>query len=203
MSADPTVFVVDDDDAVRDSLRWLIASVDIPVETYASAGEFLGAFEPGVSGCLLVDVRMPGMSGLELQKFLADRKIEIPVIIITGHGDVQMAVEAMKGGAFDFVEKPFNDQPLLNLVQRALEHGRGIASEQARINEIKSGLEKLTYRERQILDMIVAGKSNKNIAGNLEIAPKTVEAHRARVMKKMKADSLAELIRMMVALEAN
>ena len=199
--AEPTIYVVDDDEAVRDSLRWLIASVDLDVETHGSAKEFLEAFEPGRPGCLLVDVRMPGMSGLELQKHLAERAADLPVVIITGHGDVQMAVNAMKDGAFDFIEKPFNDQPLLNLVQRAVEYSYENAREHARRNQIKGGLEKLTFRERQILDMIVAGESNRNIAVELRITPKTVEAHRAKVMAKMQATSLADLIKRVVSLD--
>ena len=200
---EPTIYVVDDDEAVRDSLRWLIASVDLHVETYASANEFLDTFEPGQPGCLLVDVRMPGMSGLELQRHLAGRAADLPVIIITGHGDVQMAVNAMKAGAFDFVEKPFNDQPLLNLVQRAVEHSYENAREHARRDQIRDGLEKLTFRERQIMDMIVAGESNKNIAIGLQITPKTVEAHRAKVMVKMQATSLADLIKRIISLNAD
>ncbi len=197
----PTVFVVDDDPAVRDSLRWLLASVDLDVETYASAPEFLDAYDPDKPGCVLVDVRMPGMSGLELQEELASRSTKLPVIIITGHSDVQMAVRAMKGGAFDFIEKPFNDQALLDLVQKALERNRETIEAQVEHEHIQRRFDLLSPRERQVLDLIVSGEPNKRIAFNLGLSEKTVEAHRARVMEKTEAGSLADLVKMVTLLQ--
>lgn len=191
-----TVFVVDDDQAMRNSLKWLISSVGMRVECFASADEFLHAHQPGRAGCLLLDVRMPGMSGLELQEVLGERGITVPVIIITGHGDVPMAVRAMKAGAIDFIEKPFNDELLLEAIRRALaldERLRGLHLERA---EVADRLAQLTPREREVMDMVTDGKSNKEIAGDLGVSAKTVEAHRARVMEKMQAGSLAELVRM-------
>jgi len=196
ISTQATVFVVDDDQAMRNSLKWLISSVDMRVECFGSADEFLRAHQPGRAGCLLLDVRMPGMSGLELQEVLAERGITVPVIIITGHGDVPMAVRAMKSGAVDFIEKPFNDELLLESIRRALsqdERQRHLQLERA---EVAERLVQLTPREREVMDMVTDGKSNKEIASDLGVSAKTVEAHRARVMEKMQAGSLAELVRM-------
>ncbi|MCG8511624.1 MAG: response regulator transcription factor [Rhodospirillales bacterium] len=200
---EPIVFVVDDDPAVRDSLRWLLSSVDLQAETYASAQEFIDAYEHDQLGCVLVDVRMPGMSGLELQEELATRGTNLPVIIITGHSDVQMAVRAMKSGAFDFIEKPFNDQALLDLVQKALDENRMTVQVRTEKNGIRERFGLLSPRERQVLEQIVAGEPNKRIAFNLGLSEKTVEAHRAKVMDKTQAGSLAELIRMATLLEAD
>lgn len=191
----PIVFVVDDDEAVRDSLRWLIASIDLAVHTSASATEFLDSYDDGQRGCMIVDVRMPGMSGLELQRQLSDRGINLPVIIITGHGDVDMAVRAMKSGAFDFIQKPFNDQVLLDLIQRALEQNAKTMDADAERMSIVRQLNQLTGREREVLDGIVEGKSNKDIAARLGLSEKTIEFHRSKVMRKMGAASLAELTR--------
>jgi RNA polymerase sigma factor (sigma-70 family) len=194
-----TVFVVDDDQAMRSSLKWLIESVGLGVESFASADEFLRSYYPGRAGCLLLDVRMPGMSGLELQEYLIQHQIEIPVIIITGHGDVHMAVRAMKSGAVDFIEKPFNDEMLLDAIRNALmldDRRRETRSAKAAIAE---RLEQLTPREHEVMEMVTAGKSNKEIANVLGVSAKTVEAHRARVMEKMQAGSLAELVRMAIA----
>jgi RNA polymerase sigma factor (sigma-70 family) len=191
-----TVFVVDDDQAMRNSLKWLISSVGMRVECYSSADEFLASHHSGRAGCLLLDVRMPGMSGLELQEVLGERNITLPVIIITGHGDVAMAVRAMKAGAIDFIEKPFNDELLLDAIRNALvldERRRDVQLERAEVGE---RLEQLTPREREVMEMVTDGKSNKEIAGELGVSAKTVEAHRARVMEKMRAGSLAELVRM-------
>ncbi len=198
MSPDPTVFVVDDDQAMRSSLKWLIESVGVKVEIYATADEFMHSYYPGRSGCLLLDVRMPGMSGLELQEHLVRRQIHIPVIIITGHGDVPMAVRAMKAGAVDFIEKPFNDELLLESIRKALaadERQRGLQSQRA---GIASRLAHLTPREHEVMEMVTEGRSNKEIALDLGVSAKTVEAHRARVMEKMEAASLAELVRMVI-----
>lgn len=199
-----TVFVVDDDQPMRNSLQWLISSVGMDVKSYASADEFLKEHYPGRAGCLLLDVRMPGMSGLELQEHLNQHQIRLPVIIITGHGDVHMAVRAMKAGAVDFIEKPFNDEELLDAIRNALvldEQRRGHQHERA---EIVSRLDHLTPREKEVMGMVTEGCSNKEIANGLGVSAKTVEAHRARVMEKMQARSLAELVRMaMVAVRMN
>lgn len=192
---DPTVFVVDDDDAVRRMLCWLMTSVDLPVVAYESADDFLAARERGWVGCLLLDVRMPGMSGLELQRKLNRERVELPVIIITGHADVPMAIEAMKNGAFDFIEKPFNNQMLLDLVQKAIAISARRAENQAKEDKRKQKLSALTPRERQVLDLIAVGETNKAVARNLGISRKTVEAHRAKVVKKLAARSLADLVR--------
>jgi two-component system, LuxR family, response regulator FixJ len=197
----PTVFIVDDDQAIRNSLKWLIESVSMQVETFDSADAFINAYYPGRSGCLLLDVRMPGMSGLELQEYLSSHQIAIPVIIITGHADVPMAVRAMKAGAVDFIEKPFNDELLLESIRHALlldEKQRDMQSQRA---EIATRLARLTPREHEVMVMVTDGRANKEIATSLGVSAKTVEAHRARVMEKMEAGSLAELVRM--AINAN
>jgi len=195
MTPEPVVFIVDDDEAVRGALRWLIASVDLQTHEFPSAQAFLETYRPGVPGCLLLDVRMAGMSGLELQEVLAARAIVLPVIMITGHGDVQMAVHAMKAGAFDFIEKPFNNQVLLERVQKAVEMSVRAERQRARQAEVQGRWQRLTPRERQVLELVVAGETNKVIASRLGISDKTVEAHRAKVMSKMKAKSLADLMK--------
>ncbi len=200
MTREATVFVVDDDEAVRRFLRGLIESVDLSVETYGSAQEFLDAYEPGRPGCLLLDVRMPGMSGLELQRELAERTSDLPVIILTGHGNVQVAVHAMKAGAFDFVEKPFNNDLLLDRIQKAVAESVEADSNRIKQDEITSRLQLLTPRERQVLDLVVAGQTNKGVARHLDISEKTVEIHRAKVMEKMHAKSLADLVNMIARL---
>ena len=199
--SEPTVFVVDDDDAVRHFLRGLIESVELRVEAFASGRDFLKAYEPGHPGCLVLDVRMPGMSGLELQRAMADRAIDLPVIILTGHGDVQVAVRAMKAGAVDFIEKPFNNELLLDRIQKAV--AESVEADSARVeqHEIVSRVRLLTPRERQVLELVVAGESNKGVARHLGISEKTVEIHRARVMDKMRAKSLAHLVKMAAKLE--
>lgn len=199
MSTEPVVFVVDDDQAIRSSLKWLIESVGLKVEIYGTADEFMNNYYPGRAGCLLLDVRMPGMSGLELQEHFASNHIHIPIIIITGHGDVPMAVRAMKGGAIDFIEKPFNDELLLESIRGALtidQRQREVQSQRARI---ATRLAHLTPREHEVMEMVTDGRSNKDIALTLGVSAKTVEAHRARVMEKMEAGSLAELVRMVIA----
>jgi RNA polymerase sigma factor (sigma-70 family) len=196
MTSEPTVFVVDDDQAMRSSLKWLIESVGLKVLAYGSADEFLRSYYPGRAGCLLLDVRMPGMSGLELQEHLTRREIQLPVIIITGHGDVAMAVKAMKAGAVDFIEKPFNDEALLGSIRNALDHGERQRARQYQRSEIAARLAELTPREHEVMDMVTEGRSNREIATALGVSAKTVEAHRARVMDKMRASSLAELVRM-------
>ncbi|MCW5889652.1 MAG: response regulator transcription factor [bacterium] len=200
MPTDPTVFVVDDDPAMRDSLRWLLESVGLAVVTHATATDFLGARDPDAPGCLVLDVRMPGMSGLDLQTELVRRGDEIPTIVITGHAEVPMAVRAVKAGALDFIEKPFSDQLLLDRVRQAIDVDRRQREQRARRDEARRRVALLTAREREVMDLVVAGRANKEIAAALGLSPKTVEVHRARVMEKMDVDSLAELIR--VALQA-
>jgi FixJ family two-component response regulator len=198
----PTVFIVDDDAAVRDSLGLLLRSMGLPVETFESARAFLDAGRDSRQGCLVLDIRMPGMSGLELQLELVARHSLLPIIFITGHGDVPMAVEAMQAGAVDFIQKPFRDQDLLDRINQALEKdalGRRMLAERA---QIRRRLETLTPREREVLAMIVAGKANKVIAGDLNLSQRTVEIHRARVMEKMGAHSLAHLVRMAMQVES-
>lgn len=194
----PTVFVVDDDQAMRSSLQWLIESVGLNVECFDSAEGFLDSYYPGRPGCLLLDVRMPGMSGLELQDYLKNNEIRIPVIIITGHGDVPMSVRAMKAGAIDFIEKPFNDEMLLDSIRNALSLDEDQRDLQAEMAELASRLAHLTPREHEVMNMVTNGKSNKEIANTLGVSAKTVEAHRAKVMEKMQAQSLAELVRMSI-----
>ncbi len=195
----PTVFVVDDDEAMRESLTWLIESVGLNVETYASADEFLKTYYPGRAGCVLLDVRMPGMSGLELQGHLQKQQVTVPVIMITGHGDVPMAVRAMKAGALDFIEKPFNDEQLLESIRYALSVDGERRDEQRFKADVAQRLAQLTPRESEVMEMVTAGKSNKEIANLLKVSAKTVEAHRAKVMEKMAAGSLAELVRLVIS----
>jgi two-component system response regulator FixJ len=198
MSTEPTVFVVDDDQAMRRSLEWLIESIGMKVKTYGSANDFLSRYYPGRAGCLLLDVRMPGMSGLELQAHLAREDSRLPVIIITGHGDVSMAVKAMKAGAVDFIEKPFHDEDLLSSIRNALDFDEKQRSLQSQRAEIATRLAELTPREHEVMEMVTDGLANKEIAALLGVTAKTVEAHRARVMDKMQAGSLAELVRMVL-----
>jgi len=192
---EPTVFVVDDDRAMRDSLSWLLDSVGLRVRSYATAAEFLADHDPAQPGCLVLDVRMPGMSGLDLQAELARRGVELPTIVITGHAEVSMAVRAVKAGALDFIEKPFSDQLLLDRVRQALEIDLEVREVRRRREDALRRLATLTAREREVLDLVVAGKANKEIASALGLSTKTVEVHRAHVMSKMCVDSLAELIR--------
>ena len=203
MNSDPTVFIVDDDEAMRNSLKWLIESVAMRVETYDSADAFIRSYYPGRSGCLLLDVRMPGMSGLELQEYLLHHRIAIPVIIITGHGDVPMAIRAMKAGAVDFIEKPFNDELLLESIRHALLLDEQQRDKQFQRAEIATRLAGLTPREHEVMAMVTGGRANKEIAAALGVSAKTVEAHRSRVMEKMQASSLAELGRMAIFANIN
>ncbi len=202
MSEEATVFIVDDDEAVRDSLSFLMQSVGLQTESFDSADSFLQAEPVERAGCLLLDIRMPGMSGLELQGLLQERGIRLPVIFISGHADVPMAVRALKAGAFDFVEKPFNDQLLLDCVQRAIESDRQQRQSEAQLDEWRARLDTLTPREREVMELVVDGAPNKVISSTLGVSLKTVEAHRARVMDKLKADSLSHLVRMCVLLKA-
>lgn len=196
-----TVFIVDDDDAVRSSLRLLLKSVGLAAVAYGSARDFLAAWHPDQPGCLVLDVRMPGMSGLELQEELNRRGAIIPVIFITGHGDIPMAVEAMQHGAFDFLQKPFRDQDLIDRIQRAIERDARNRAQLLEKEKIRERYESLTPREREVLALVTAGKANKVMAGDLGVSQRTVEIHRARVMEKMEASSLAQLVRMVMELE--
>jgi RNA polymerase sigma factor (sigma-70 family) len=199
MSSDAVVYVVDDDAAVRDGLRFLVESVELRVESCASAQAFLEAYDPSRPGCLVLDVRLRGMSGLELQAELSKRGISIPTIIITGHGDVPMAVRAMKMGAVDFVEKPFNDQQLLDRIQQAIDTDRERRRGGEERAQLQSLLATLSPREREVMDLLVVGKANKEVAEHLGLSTRTVEGHRARLMEKLGCESLAELVRISLA----
>ncbi len=193
-----TVFVVDDDDAMRDSLRWLIESAHRNVKTYSSAQEFLDAYDAAQPGCLVLDLRMPGMTGLELQEQLAARNICIPIIFVTAHGTIPTAVRAVQGGAADFITKPFDNQTLLDRIERSIARDHQFRREQAKRERVAARLALLTRREREVMERVIAGKSNKLIAVELHISGKTVEAHRARVMEKMQASSVAQLVRLVL-----
>jgi len=196
-----TVFIVDDDKQVREALELLMQSVGLNVETYESGQALLEAFKPEIPGCIVTDIRMPGMSGLELQKKLKEQKLHPPVIIITGHGDIPMAVDAMQAGAVDFIEKPFNDQRLLDSVHRAIETDAAQRGHATQIAEIRERMESLTAREKEVMALITQGKRNKNIADELHVSQSTVEAHRAKVMEKMQANTLSDLMRMVLSQE--
>jgi len=191
----PTVFVVDDDSAVRKSFHWLVESIGLEIESFSSGQEFLEKHDASRPGCLVLDVRMPGMSGIELQETLAAKGIQIPIIIVTGYGDVPTAVRAMKKGAVDFIEKPFNDQEMLDRIQVAIERDAKIRREQTLREQLAERLTALTPREKLVMSLVVDGLSNKEIARDLGISPRTIEVHRAKVMEKMQAGSLAELVR--------
>ena len=193
---DATVFVVDDDDAVRDSLVDLVDSVGLRAEAFPNAQVFLNAYNPSRSGCLVLDIRMPGMSGLELQERLGELNSSLPIIFITGHGDIPMAVRAIQRGAVDFIQKPFRDQELLDRINDALEKGSQTQAVKQEQQKFDRNLLTLTQREREVMEMIVNGKANKVIAIDLGLSQRTVELHRARVMEKMKARTLADLVRM-------
>jgi len=195
-----TVFVVDDDEAARESLRWLLESVGHHVNCPASAREFLESYDGSEPGCLVLDVRMPGMSGLELQNHLIERGWCLPVIVVTGHGDVPMAVRAMKAGAIDFLQKPYNDQTLLDRIQQALELCSQRRQNRSELALIRANHDHLTQREREVAERVVAGKANKVIAFELGLSPKTIEVYRANVMFKMQAHSLSELVQMWMRL---
>jgi two-component system, LuxR family, response regulator FixJ len=198
----PTIYVVDDDEGVRNSIRFLLKSVGLTTKTLASASEFLETYKPRQPGCLVLDVRMPGMSGLELQQQLNLRGAIIPVIFITGHGDIPMAVEAMQHGAFDFLQKPFRDQDLIDRIQRALERDAHNRAALAQHDRIRARFDSLTPREREVLALMTRGKPNKVMAAELGVSQRTVEIHRARVMEKTGAASLAQLVRMAMDLES-
>lgn len=195
------IYIVDDDTEVRDAISLLMNSVGLDTLTFASANEFLEQCQEDMQGCIVLDVRMPGMSGLDLQKVLNDKSYCPPIIIISGHGDISMAVKAVQDGAVDFIEKPFNEQSLLDSVHRALEQDvkrRGVSTQ---LSEIQHKVDSLTPREKEVLKLVVKGQRNKIIASSLHISDSTVEAHRAKVMEKMQANSLSELMRMVILIE--
>jgi FixJ family two-component response regulator len=194
----PTVFVVDDDPSVLHSLQFLLKSVGIDAETFSSAYEFLEAYDPDRPGCLILDVRMPGISGLELQEELVARGSALPIIFLTAHADVPMAVTAVKAGATDFIQKPFRDQELLDKIQHAIEQNAQIREKLAEHTEIAARIASLTPREREVMALVVEGRANKVIAHELGLSQRTVEIHRARVMEKMQAESVAQLVQMVM-----
>lgn len=192
----PIVFIVDDDEAICESLRLLIGDIGLEVRTFQSARQFLSDYNPSQPGCLVLDVRMSGMSGLELQAKLHEQAIEIPTIIITGHGDVPMAVEALKAGALDFIEKPFRDQVLLDSIQKAVDLDARTRRLHKERQDVQSRVQLLTRREREIMRHLIAGKTNKSIAYELGISPKTVDFHRANILAKTAVNSVVELVRL-------
>jgi two-component system, LuxR family, response regulator FixJ len=196
MAADVVVHVIDDDEAVRQSIEFLLRTSGVTARTYDSASAFLDVLPTVESGCIITDVRMPGISGIELLRRLGEMGMRIPVIVITGHGDVPLAVEAMKNGAADFLEKPFEDELLLGSVRSAINRSQENAARDAERADVEARLATLTNREREVLQGLVAGKPNKIIAFDLAISPRTVEIYRANVMTKMEAASLSELVRM-------
>ncbi len=197
----PTVFVVDDDEPVRDAVAMLLETVDLPCETFSSARDFLDAYDSSRTGCLVLDIRMPGMSGLELQERLLDLKAPVPIVFITGHGDIPMAVEAMKRGALDFIRKPFRDQELLDRVQEALSVDEAQRAEYAGLEEVRARVASLTPRENEVFLRVADGQANKVVAIDLGISERTVEIHRSQVMQKTGARTLADLVRMKITLE--
>ncbi len=193
--SEPTVFIVDDDQAMRDALSWLIQSVNLQVQTFASAEEFLGRYDQSLPGCLVLDVRMPGMSGLKLQEELAARGRALPIIMLTGYAEVPTAVRALKQGAIDFLNKPFSDALLLDRVAEAIEIDKQRRLAEQQRADVRARYEALTPRERDVMRLVIDGKANKVIASDLGLSPRTVEVHRASVMRKMSAESVADLVR--------
>ena len=202
-SAEPTVFVIDDDEPVRDAIGLLLDTVDIPFESFDSAQSFLSSYDNGRTGCLVLDIRMPGMSGLELQDHLIEQNDPLPIIFITGHGDIPMAVEAMKKGAMDFIRKPFRDQELLDRVQEALTWDASVREHRADLESIRLRAGSLTPREQEVFERVAEGQANKVVAIDLGISERTVEIHRSQVMQKMKARNLADLVKMKILLDQN
>lgn len=201
--SEPVAFIVDDDEAVRDSLGLLLKAAGIGSRSYDSAEAFLDAFDPREYGCLVLDIRMPGMGGLELQTVLQQRNVALPIVFITAHGDVPMAVEAVRQGAVDFIQKPFDDEALVEKVSGALTSSARQHEEELERNDIRRRVDSLTARERQVMTQVVRGKANKVIASDLGVSQRTVEIHRSRVMEKMQAASLAQLVRMVLVAEAD
>lgn len=197
------VFVIDDDASMRAAIQRLLGAVGISVETFESGQEFLKSILPEVPGCVVLDVRLPGSSGLDLQREMAEQGIQIPVIFITGHGDIPMSVQAMKAGAVEFLTKPFRDQDLLDAISQALARDRAARRQRAELAELHKHHDLLTAREREVMALVVAGLLNKQIAGELGTSEKTIKVHRGQVMQKMQADSLANLVRMANKLDIN
>lgn len=198
--APPTAYVVDDEESIRTLWRWLLESNGIAVQTFATAQNFIDAYRRGDPGCLVLDIRLPGMSGLELQEYLRQRDIAIPIVFVTAHGNVSSAVSALKGGAVDFIEKPFSYKDVLAIIGKAFQRDVEIRGRHARSMEVSARYASLTEREREVAQRVAAGKLNKIIAAELDISVKTVEAHRARVMEKMGVGSVAELVQVMMYL---
>ena len=203
MAESPTVFIVDDDEPVRDSIGMLLDTVGIEHDEFATAQAFLDSFEADRTGCLILDIRMPGMSGLELQDKLAELKANIPIIFITGHGDIPMAVEAMRKGAMDFIRKPFRDQELLDRIQEALHSDESLRERESSLRAVRAKFETLSPRETEVFDRVASGQANKVVAIDLGISERTVEIHRSQAMKKMNARTLAALVRMKIMLEGD
>lgn len=194
----PIVHIIDDDASVRKSLRWLVESIGLKVCCYDSAHSFEKDYQTSAPGCLVLDVRMPGISGLDLQEKISGGSLPLPIIIVTGHADVPMAIRAMKNGAFDFIEKPYNDQHLLDRVQEAIRQSTTSHSAGIRQQDTQQRINSLTPREKEVMDYVTEGYSNKQIAAQLNLSIKTIETHRAKVMSKMKADSLTALIKLTI-----
>lgn len=194
LSTAATVFIVDDNIAVGDAIRWMVEEVGLRAKTFVTAQEFLDQIDSNACGCLVLDVRMPGMSGLDLQDHLKKQGITLPVIVVTGHGDVPMAVRSMKAGAFEFLQKPFNDQDLLDCIFSAIAHHETLLADLSQSVEASQNLATLTHREFEVLNFLRAGESSKSIARQLHISVRTVEGHRANIMSKMRANTVAQLI---------
>ena len=190
----PTVYVVDDDESIRTLWRWLMESNGIAVKTFATAADFIESYRNGGAGCLVLDLKLPGMSGLELQQYLNRKDVEIPIVFVTGYGDVPAAVSALKGGAVDFIQKPFSHREVLSIIEKAFQRDAENREKRARRSRIAGRLAMLTEREREVLQRVIEGKPNKIIAAELDISMKTVEFHRAKVMEKMGVTSVAELV---------
>lgn len=197
MDSKPSVFLIDDDPGIQDAMRRLLKSIGLPLYTFTTAQEFLEKYDPETNvGCLILDIRMPGMSGLELQQRLRERGDDIPIIIVSAHADVPMTVRAIKAGALDFLEKPYNEQVLLDRIQEGIQYNMKRRGEQGERVEIEKRMEDLTPRETEVLDLLVSGKPNKTIAEDLNISRKTLDIHRGKVLQKMKAETVADLVRM-------